>query len=290
MTDNSDREIRELVPVGDLAPSFIITGDDIRHRIAELQDFVKQYMVEGEDYGVIPGTAKPTLLKPGAEKLCDVYGFQRLFQTMNRVEDWEHGLFHYEVRADLVNARSGLVVAQGFGSANSKEARYRWRQANRSCPECDAEAIIKGKAEYGGGWLCFKKQGGCGAKFVGGDARITDQPVGRIENDDPFTLVNTLLKMAKKRALVDAVLSATRSSGLFTQDMEDIAPEPAPQPAASKPKPDKWRCSGCKATNEDPERCYNCGRVRGAGTAAAAAPEPEPEAEPEEAVQAALLE
>ena len=28
--------------------------------------------------------------------------------------------------------------------------------------------------------------------------------------------------MAKKRALIDAVLSATRSSGIFTQDIEDL--------------------------------------------------------------------
>lgn len=42
---------------------------------------------------------------------------------------------------------------------------------------------------------------------------------------DPFTIVNTLLKMAKKRALIDAVLSATRASGLFTQDIEDF-PKP----------------------------------------------------------------
>src|SRR3989304_4460488 len=137
----------EMTPRGptSLAPDFVMTGEVIERRIKELQEFVQSYMVEGEDYGTIPGTAKPSLWKPGAEKLCDVYGFRRLFQTMNRVEDWEHGLFHYEVRADLVNARSGLVVAQGFGSANSKEARYRWRQANRSCPDCNQEAIIQGK-------------------------------------------------------------------------------------------------------------------------------------------------
>jgi hypothetical protein len=34
------------------------------------------------------------------------------------------------------------------------------------CPKCGAAAIIKGKAEYGGGWVCFKKKGGCGAKFA----------------------------------------------------------------------------------------------------------------------------
>jgi hypothetical protein len=38
----------------------------------------------------------------------------------------------------------------------------------------------------------------------------------------PFSLVNTLLKMARKRALIDAILSATRASRIFTQDIEDF--------------------------------------------------------------------
>lgn len=39
---------------------------------------------------------------------------------------------------------------------------------------------------------------------------------------DSYSIINTILKMAKKRAFVDAVLSATRSSGIFTQDIEDL--------------------------------------------------------------------
>lgn len=35
--------------------------------------------------------------------------------------------------------------------------------------------------------------------------------------------INTVLKMSKKRAYVDAILTATCSSSVFTQDMEDIA-------------------------------------------------------------------
>jgi hypothetical protein len=43
-----------------------------------------------------------------------------------------------------------------------------------------------------------------------------------MENEDPWVLWNTVLKMAKKRALIDATLSATSSSGIFTQDVEDL--------------------------------------------------------------------
>ncbi len=38
----------------------------------------------------------------------------------------------------------------------------------------------------------------------------------------PFTIINTVLKMAKKRALVDAVLNISATSGIFTQDIEDM--------------------------------------------------------------------
>lgn len=37
--------------------------------------------------------------------------------------------------------------------------------AGSKCPKCGAAAIIKGQEQYGGGWICWKKQGGCGAKF-----------------------------------------------------------------------------------------------------------------------------
>lgn len=40
---------------------------------------------------------------------------------------------------------------------------------------------------------------------------------------DLATNLNTVLKMAKKRSYVDAILTACHASGTFTQDIEDIA-------------------------------------------------------------------
>lgn len=247
---------RALATREDIAPSFVVRPEEIADRIKELQAFVEKYLQEGEDYGTIPGTQKPTLFKPGAEKLCDVYGFQRKFEVSERVEMWDKPLFHYEVRADLVSMRTGLLIAQGFGSANSMEARYRWRDVNRKCPECQKETIIKGKADYGGGWLCWKKKGGCGATFSEKATAIIDQTVGKVENDDVYTLVNTLLKMAKKRALVDAVLSATRSSGIFTQDVEDFVEvearvvEPEAPKGGQKVIPNQAKLAGYMTKNK----------------------------------------
>ncbi len=39
---------------------------------------------------------------------------------------------------------------------------------------------------------------------------------------DFFSQINTVLKMAKKRAYVDGILTATGASSIFTQDIEDI--------------------------------------------------------------------
>jgi hypothetical protein len=88
-------------------------------------------------------------------------------------------------------------------------------------------AIIKGKEEYGGGWVCFKRKDGCGAKFPDGDKSIESQVVGDVDNSDLPDLWNTIIKMARKRAIVDAVLLVTGASALFTQDVaDDEKPEP----------------------------------------------------------------
>jgi hypothetical protein len=207
---------RTLTPVMDLAVA--------KARLEQFQKFVHEYMVEGRDgegdYGIIPGTKdKKTLFKAGADKLCELYGLSDSYRVIDRLVDFDRGLFDYEIECTL--SRDGMVIATGLGSCSSYEGKYRWRDSKQVCPECNKESIIKGKEEYGGGWLCFPKKGGCGAKFADDDERITGQTIGQVENEDIASLKNTILKMAKKRAKVDATLSATRSSGVFSQDIGD---------------------------------------------------------------------
>lgn len=211
-----------------------ILGDALKRaseQRALLKKFVEEHMVEGVDYGVIPGTEKKdakgkdvtpnVLLKPGAEKLTELFRCVARFRILKQVEDWEKGFFYYQIRVRIVLRGSDLVVAEGFGSCNSRETRYRYRQGSRKCPACGGAFIIKGREEYGGGWLCFAKKGGCGAKFGDGDKTIEDQEVGRIENPDIADQVNTILKIAKKRAHVDGAITLARCSDLFTQDLEE---------------------------------------------------------------------
>lgn len=196
-------------------------------RFNTLVEFVQQVMRPDIDYGIIPGTGtKPTLLKPGAEKLTTLFGLSTRFIVVEKTEDWtgeQHGgepFFYYWYRCQLW--RGERLIAEADGSCNSREAKYRWREAKRVCPACNQAAIIKGKAEYGGGWLCFKKQGGCGAKYADGDQTIEGQPAGRVPNPDLADQVNTIQKMAQKRALIAATLIGVNASEFFTQDLDEL--------------------------------------------------------------------
>jgi hypothetical protein len=131
---------QETIALVSLAPSFVVSANEIKARIEELQAFVRSYMVPGEDYGTIPGTQKPTLYKPGAEKLCDVYGFTKEFVMVESLEDWDGGRFAYTVKAILRSKRTGLSSPEpswGPASAHSstaQNARKRsWRRCSKAC-------------------------------------------------------------------------------------------------------------------------------------------------------------
>lgn len=195
-------------------------------RYNDFAAFVKTVLKEGLDFGTIPGTNKPTLFKPGAEKICTLFALVPVFTEVETVEDWtgkDHGgepFFYYKIRCQL--SRSGQVLADCIASCNSWESRYRYRSNSRTCPECGKATIIKGKVQYGGGWICFAKKGGCGFKFKDDDPRITGQVEGKAKNEDIFDQVNTLVKQAQKRAMVGATLIGANASEFFTQDMEDL--------------------------------------------------------------------
>ena len=220
-------------PIHALAPAAALHSrlDDMGEQIKLVRQFVREQMVEGTDYGTIPGTSdRLNLLKPGAEKLIELYGYSFKLKTIDETSDIATGFYRALVVVSIHRRDDAADIGEGAGTCNSFESKYRWRNADRFCPRCGTDAIIKGRVEFGGGWICFKKKGGCGAKYDDYDTAITSQPVGRVENDDLFSTWNTVLKMAKKRALIDAALGTTRSSSLFTQDMGEEATEPEPPP------------------------------------------------------------
>lgn len=133
-------------------------------KIAQFQQVIQKTLHQGHDFGIIPGTDKPTLLKPGAEKILMMMGLRSEFEIVDSTRDFEKGFFHYQVRCRLL--KGNVLITEGLGSCNTRERKY--------------------------------------LKM------------------DPYTMDNTVLKMAKKRALVDAALLVASLSDVFTQDIEDM--------------------------------------------------------------------
>lgn len=223
-------------------------------RYETLRQLIKEILVEGVDYGTIPGTEKPCLYKAGSEKLCSTFGFDPRFEVLDKIENFsdESGLFHYTILCRLIHIGTGAEIATGIGSCNSKENRYRWRwvQEEDIPAYLDKKTLRKkdstvsepqfavdkaettgqyGKpAEY---WQRFKDAIANRTAYAGSrkTAKGTEMAtwnipgtIWRIPNDEIFTLANTIQKMATKRALVAATLIGTNASETFSQDLEDM--------------------------------------------------------------------
>jgi hypothetical protein len=230
-------------------------------RRAAIVEFTRRIMVRDQDFGEIPGTNKPTLLKPGAEKLCNFFGLEPEFTPVVEDIDWtgaQHGgeVFCYaRYRCRLL--REGRVVGVGEGSCNSWEAKYRYRWVEQ-VPEhvdrarlpkrvvrrtlCEFDFAIE-RAETTGAygkpaehWQRFRDAIRTGTarqveKFTRRGKSVAweidvDTALCRIPNPDVADAVNTVQKMAQKRALVAATLIATSASEFFTQDVEDADIDP----------------------------------------------------------------
>ena len=186
-----------------------LTAKDMAEQAKSVLEIKAKIMKDGVHYGTIPGCQKPSLLKPGAEKLCAAFMLQPEFETVcredpNRTLDWEKwdykgkkkiqgttkGYIDYDASCSLVHIPTGKVWARNVGgSCNNFESRYR--------------------------------------------------------SLNPYDVKNTLEKMSEKRALIAAVLMGTALSDLFTQDVEDMPylfdgkgsiPEPPPIKTKTKPK------------------------------------------------------
>jgi len=177
--------------------------DDVLAQVHKVQELMRLVMKEGEHYGVIPGTDKPTLLKPGAEKLCMTFRLNPQYEILSSVED--NSLISYTVLCHLVHINTGTEWGQGIGACNSREKKYRymWVPQPEKPEHSEAEAM---KLSGVGGWRKVKGQWVWHLRY---------------ENDNAWDVQNTIAKMASKRALVAAVLNATAASDIFTQDLDE---------------------------------------------------------------------
>jgi hypothetical protein len=78
-----------------------------------LDKLFKDVMVLDTDFGRIPGTDKPTLLKPGAELLCKIFKLsQGKADVLEKEVNWKEGIFSYTVGMPLIHIESGFQVTE----------------------------------------------------------------------------------------------------------------------------------------------------------------------------------
>ena len=194
-----------------------LTAAELRDGVNLIQEVMKAVMQKGQHYGVTPGCGdKPTLLKPGAEKLAMTFRLAADPQVQELSADGEIG---YRTTVRLIHIPTGNFVGAGIGEASTAEDKYAWRSAVNA--EEFAETPENRRRE----------------KWRKGRQGEADYKLKQVRTN-PADLANTILKMSKKRALVDAVLTATAASDIFTQDIEEMAQEPEaphsqPQPEAA---------------------------------------------------------
>lgn len=179
-----------------------LTPDVLRERVQLMQRVMREVMKSGTHYGTIPGTDKPTLYKPGAELIATTFRLA----VDPEVEDLSaDDVVHYRVRVHLRHQISGEMIGTGIGECSSDEEKYRWRRAVVD-QEFDATPIERRREKWGRG-------------------RNNSSYTIKQVRTNPADVANTVLKMAKKRAFTDAVLTCTAASDIFAQDLEDMPEE-----------------------------------------------------------------
>jgi len=227
------------------------TVEAFEKRLDELRNFTKRNLHEGVDFGTIPGTPKPTLLKPGAEKLLRWNGLvvESHFLPDSRL-DLKGDLLDATLEGTVISTQTGIRLGTLHANCNSEERRYkdarhpRWRCRDAKC-----------------GWKDNKEP----------EELVCPKCGGNIKR--PQTLAdqkNVIEKQVDKRLWVGAALLYTMASEAYTQDVEDMeigeaeAPNGFPCPKCGKgmlrerkgSKGAFWGCSAypaCKHTqNEAP--------------------------------------
>lgn len=152
-------------------------------RLSLIREFIKSQLKEGIDFGVVPGTNKKSLWKPGAQKGRMLFGCSVTVDRTERTLDRPGNIYTTSYKAKVIHLATGNVIAECEGSCSNLEKKYFKRKVWKYLP--------------GGG----KEQ------------TEEETPIG--------DLINTIDKMAQKRAIVGATIEALGISDDFTQDLDD---------------------------------------------------------------------
>lgn len=215
-----------VVPTDIAAAPHELAIRDVVAASEKVHEILTKVMVKDMHYGVIPGTPRPSLYKPGAEKIALTF---RLVPAY-RVEDLSAPphYYRYRVTCELVHGPTGTPVGSAVREASTDEEKWRWREPV-SAAEWDATPGDRKRL-----------------KFKRGEKDGTQQ----VLRDAP-DMAPTALAMAEKRAFVGAVKEATAASDIF-EDMDSKGREERPKVQQPKAKAKVETAPPPTATNSEP--------------------------------------
>jgi hypothetical protein len=241
-----NKETTESREVVEYAKSQELSITDVKNQVVKIQQLMSEVLQEGQHYGTIPGADKPSLWKPGAEKINFLFRIGTGNLEITKL-DLPNGHREITVKTPMKHIPKDTIICYGIGSCSTMESKYRYRNVSdyeitgQKIPD-DAKAK---KSEY--------RKKGYGMKKVDGSWEwVKYTSTQKEENLDIADVYNTVLKMAAKRSYVDGTIKASAASDFFTQDIEDFVdeePETKPQQKQNKIVPEK-RQSDIKGTAE----------------------------------------
>jgi hypothetical protein len=215
-----------------------------------VQQVLKEVMKPDMHYGAIPGCGdKVVLLKPGAEKLCFTFQLVPTFLVEEREivrADVPPGHREYRITCRISN-RAGVLIAEGIGIASTLEKKYRYRGEGAEATGREVPRDYWDEKKHGSPQKAQDILGGKGftTKKIDNIWMIFKSTGEKQENPDIADVYNTVLKIGKKRSMVDGVITATAASDIFDQDLdeqynfdqpEEAKPAQTKQEATSSPK------------------------------------------------------
>jgi hypothetical protein len=216
-----------------------LSAPQIQAQVNLIQEVMKAVMKDGEHYGKIPGCGdKPSLLKPGAEKL--MFTFRLVADPEVEVFELYHPTVqgHREYRVKVrISSMNGTYMGGGIGSCSTMENKYRFRggeKINTEKPVPKEYWNLKSAGKIAEAQALIGGPGFGTGKFDG--AWMICEIGEKQEHDNPADFYNTCEKMGKKRALVDATLTVTAASDIFTQDIEELVENGVMTPKAETKK------------------------------------------------------
>lgn len=223
-----------------------LSAAEHRAQVNLIQEVMREVMEEGVHYGKVPGTPKPSLWKPGAEKLSMT--FRIAVDPQIDGDLCTEDVRRYRIRAAASSQATGVFLGSALGTCSSNEEKYKWRGA--ICQEEFDETPVDRRRK----------------KWKKGDQDAYCIQQIRTEPDD---IDNTVLKMAVKRAVVAVILQVTAASDIFTQDIEDLPDEvrddvagEAGEGRSSEKKPER-KSNGAVISEPQRGRAFAIGKSKG---------------------------